>query len=75
VAALERHVKLFPHGTLTEEREALYVRILVAAGNDEAATQRANSFQRRFPQSIFLPVVERTLLSISRRKDEAASKP
>lgn len=75
IASLEQHAKRFPKGTLTEEREALYVRILAAAGNDSAAKARAASFQRRFPASIFMPVVERALLSISRRNGEADPKP
>lgn len=75
VASLERHVKRFPKGALVEEREALYVRVLAAAGNDEAASRRAAGFQRRFPNSIFLPVVERAALSISRQNAAAQPKP
>lgn len=74
VTALEKHVKRFPKGTLAEEREALYVRILAAMGNDAAAQARAASFQRRFPNSIFTPVVERALASISRRNSDAEPK-
>jgi len=75
IISLEQHVKRFPKGTLTEEREALYIRILVAAGNDSAASARAANFQQRFPNSMFMPVVERSLASISRRNLEDESKP
>jgi len=75
ISSLEQHVKRFPKGTLTEEREALYIRILVAAGNTSAASARAVNFQQRFPNSMFMPVVERSLASISRRNLEDESKP
>lgn len=75
IGALEQHVKRFPKGTLSEEREALYVRVLVAMGDSEAARARAEGFQRRFPSSIFTPVVERALGSIARQNDQVAPKP
>jgi hypothetical protein len=75
IAALQSHIKLFPRGTLAEEREALYVRILVAMGDDGSARARAARFQQRFPNSIFMPVIERALLTISRRNTDGAPKP
>ena len=41
----------FPHGALAEEREALSVRALLAAGETDAARQRGADFLRRFPRS------------------------
>ena len=41
----------FPHGALAEEREALSVRALMAAGDRDAARLRGEAFLRRFPRS------------------------
>lgn len=61
IASLEKHIKRYPKGTLAEEREALYVRVLAASGNNNAAAARAANFERRFPNSIFIPVVRRAV--------------
>jgi hypothetical protein len=74
-APLERHVARFPKGILTEEREALYVRVLAALGNHAAALARAEAFQRRFPNSIFYPAVRSAVGTISERTNNDASKP
>lgn len=57
LAALAQHAREFPHGQLTEEREALIVQALVAAGRRQQAKSRARQFERRFPKSYLLPVV------------------
>jgi hypothetical protein len=58
LASLDEHVKKFPGGQLTEEREALYVQALARAGRLDEAKARAAKFAKRFPQSMLLPVVE-----------------
>jgi hypothetical protein len=52
------HARRFPKGHLTEEREALRVRSLVALGRREEAHRAAAAFGARFPRSILLPRVE-----------------
>ncbi|HZS42236.1 MAG TPA: hypothetical protein VFF06_35645 [Polyangia bacterium] len=61
LAAVERHQRKFPRGQLAEERESLWIRALVAAGEPDAARERAADFRARYPRSIFLPVVEATV--------------
>ena len=51
LALLARARAEFPRGALAEEREALSVRALMAAGDKEAARQRGEAFLRRFPRS------------------------
>jgi hypothetical protein len=58
---LGRHATSFPRGQLVEEREGMRVKALVLAGRRSEARARANSFRRRFPHSLFLPVVEAAL--------------
>jgi hypothetical protein len=70
IGALQRHVTQFPNGQLAEEREALYTRVLVALGRDEEAEARAASFHRRFPGSLFAPVVDSAISAIARRNGE-----
>jgi hypothetical protein len=52
IAALERHARAFPRGQLEEEREALWIQALIAAGDVDQARSRADGFRRRFPGSI-----------------------
>ena len=63
-SALERHAQSFPKGQMLEERESLWVQALVAAGEYPAARARGERFRKRFPRSIFLPVVDGALRSI-----------
>ncbi|MGE3634017.1 MAG: hypothetical protein AB7P00_29220 [Sandaracinaceae bacterium] len=51
--ALARHRAAHPHGTLTEEREALTVQALAAAGQPARARQEAAVFLARYPDSIY----------------------
>ncbi len=71
---LDRHAKRFPKGVLTEEREALAVRMLAALGQSDAATARAENFHRRFPNSLFTPAVDNAIATISRRNVAGESK-
>jgi len=52
LAALREHARKFPRGELAEEREVLLVRALRAAGESDAADQRAKDFKRQFPSSL-----------------------
>lgn len=64
LATLRRHARGFPNGQLAEERESLLVRALVAKGDFAEARQRAARFQRKYPSSLFAPVVEQAVRSI-----------
>ncbi len=64
LGTLERHSRRFPHGVLSEEREALAVQALVNAGRYEEARRRGAELRRRVPNSVYLPAVDATLGSI-----------
>jgi hypothetical protein len=49
---------------MEEEREALWVQVLVAQGHGPEARQYAAAFQKRFPHSIQLEVVSAALETI-----------
>lgn len=48
---VERHQLRFPHGVLSEEREAIAIKALRRAGKDALASQRQARFLARYPQS------------------------
>lgn len=52
------HARAHPEGALREEREALAVRALAAAGKVDAARDRGARFVARYPQSLMRPAVE-----------------
>jgi hypothetical protein len=54
---LTLHARRFPHGRLTEEREALRVKVLVGLDRRTEARRAARSFARVFPKSPLGPVV------------------
>jgi hypothetical protein len=56
--AVGRHEATFVHGLLTEEREALGIRALLALGRTKEAESRFARFRARYPESLFLPAVE-----------------
>jgi len=62
--AVADHARRFPSGQLAEERESLWIKSLVAAGEPDAARARAAEFHRRFPRSIFLPAIDAALATI-----------
>lgn len=72
---LRQHGSRFPGGALAEEREALWVRLLVATGRDAEARAHAATFHQRFPSSLFARVVDSALATIPRRNDGGAPKP
>jgi hypothetical protein len=49
---VSRHLQEFPDGLLAEEREAVWIRALVLAGDCESAARHARRFDRRFPRSV-----------------------
>ncbi|MHB8421006.1 MAG: tetratricopeptide repeat protein [Myxococcales bacterium] len=61
LAALDRHLREFPRGRLAEEREALRVQALAAAGDRDGALKAAESFNRSYPQSLLGPAVREAL--------------
>jgi hypothetical protein len=56
--ATSEHARTFPNGRLVEEREALAVQALVLAGRRDEARARAERFRQRYPNGLFLPVVD-----------------
>jgi hypothetical protein len=54
LALVTEHARQFPGGRLTEEREALRVRSLAAAGRKSEAHLAFSAFARRFPHSVLL---------------------
>jgi hypothetical protein len=64
IAALEQHARRFPAGQLEEEREALWIQALAAAGAADEARARADRFRRRFPDSIQRDAVAAALAKI-----------
>jgi hypothetical protein len=51
LAAVARHQREFPHGELSEERDALRVRALFGAGQTASADRAALAFRERYPKS------------------------
>jgi hypothetical protein len=61
---LARHASQYPRGVLAEERSALMVDALVAAGRYDEAKRRADAFRARYPGSLFAPSVDAALKAI-----------
>jgi hypothetical protein len=57
----EQHRQQFPRGHLSEEREALVIRALVALGRGQEARERAQVFRSAFPNSFLTPVIDSAL--------------
>ena len=62
--ALDAHARRFPTGILAEEREALAIKTLVAAGRRREAQKRAAMFRERFPDGLFRSSVDEAVESI-----------
>ncbi len=60
-ALLERHAHEFSSGLLTEEREALSIRLLVRQGHRAEAARRAARFRKEHPHSIQQPNIDAAL--------------
>lgn len=61
LGAVAQHRQQFPHGRLTEEREALAIRALLALGRTEGARQRAAAFRVNYPNSFLIPALDSAL--------------
>jgi hypothetical protein len=59
--ALDGHAVRFPSGLFQEEREALLVLTVARTGRLDAARAQAVGFRRRFPDSVFLRLVDEAL--------------
>jgi hypothetical protein len=64
LSMLSEHARRFPRPQLGEEREALTIQALAAAGRYDEARTRAVRFRASAPNSLFLPAVDATLASI-----------
>lgn len=56
-----RHRALFPHGKLSEEREALGIRALFSLGRVSEARTRAGTFHLMYPHSLLAPAIDSAL--------------
>lgn len=54
-AALGKHERDFANGRLAEEREALFIQALHAAGREAEAASRTERFNTQFPESLLQP--------------------
>lgn len=54
---LDQHRRLYPHGSLTPEREVLAIELLRRLSRAQEADRRADAFRRAYPDSIYLPRV------------------
>lgn len=59
--ALDRHARKWGEGRFAEERGALTVQALAAAGRRSEAAARARRFQQKYPTSLFGPAVAQAL--------------
>jgi hypothetical protein len=64
LGVLRRHLRLYPKGELAEERDSLWVSVLVARGEPAQARDHALRFHRRYPHSLFGPMVDQAVKSI-----------
>ena len=64
LAILAEHERSHPAGRLTEEREVLRVKALVALGRGSEARRAGASFRRQFPRSVLLRTVDEILASL-----------
>ncbi|MGE5784853.1 MAG: hypothetical protein ACM3ZE_09680, partial [Myxococcales bacterium] len=58
---IAEHQRLFPHGVLTEEREALRVKALVGLGRATEAERAGAAFRKRFPRSALVGRIDSLL--------------
>ncbi len=70
--AVDRHAREYPHGLMTEEREALAVQAQAKLGRSSEAAARGAQFKRRYPNSVLLPVINAALESTTGGRDSSA---
>jgi hypothetical protein len=61
LAALREHTDRFPAGQLIQERDSLWIQVLIASDEREEAQARAQAFHERFPDSLLGPLVDEAL--------------
>lgn|SRR5512145_2024288 len=61
VALIAEHRRLYHHGVLTEEREALRIRALVGLGRVLEAERAGSAFRERFPRSALIGRIDEML--------------
>jgi hypothetical protein len=61
LAALARHEREFPAGSLVEEREGLRVLALARSGRASEAAEGAARFRAQYPRSMLLPAISAAL--------------
>lgn len=61
LALTRRHQALYPHGALVQEREVIAIEALRRLGRGGQASERANSFEKSFPDSAHRRAVEKGL--------------
>ena len=61
LAAIARHQKEYPDGSLREEREGLRIIALARSGKKELAEAKAKAFRKRYPKSLLMPAVNKSL--------------
>jgi len=59
LSALDAHARRFPHGGLSEERDALRIRALYLVGERDEADRRAERFASAYPASVFARQITR----------------
>lgn len=59
LSAVQAHARRFAHGSLSEERDSLWVRALAGLGRGDEARVRAADFHRRHPGSMLGTSVDR----------------
>ncbi|HMA93618.1 MAG TPA: hypothetical protein VKP30_13085, partial [Polyangiaceae bacterium] len=61
VAIIAEHRRLYRHGVLTEEREALRIKALVGLGRVLEAERAGSAFRERFPRSALIGRIDEML--------------
>jgi len=64
LASANEHERSYPNGRLSEEREVLRIKALVALGRVSEARGAAAKFRRQFPRSVLLQKVDGMLSSL-----------
>lgn len=61
---VERHLRRYSQGALSEEREALAVNALVTLGRYREAVRRGAAFRARYPHSLLMPSIDAALAAV-----------
>ena len=72
LAILAGHESLYPVTEFAEERAAIRILALVMSGRSDAARDSAERFRTRFPTSLFLPAIEKSLAPMAPDSEPAA---